>query len=219
MNFDQESYFMKKLKQQNEYIVNNDKSYRKKIIEQIVFLRSKIVNNKEAVNHYLDSLKLEHDLFYNVCDDITCCKYLKFYKMSEINEVFKTDFNYDTGEDIISLQQKLYLLKNLNEFLCYHINIRNEILDFIYGLEYIYENKFIDSDNFYAYISELEKRIRHVLKIDEYINMEFINGRLCYSDPIYHKTKPLIYLIPPTDKYLHFVKHLKNDFCRRFLSI
>ena len=39
MNFDQESDFMKKLKQQNEYIVNNDKSYRKKIIEQIVFFK------------------------------------------------------------------------------------------------------------------------------------------------------------------------------------
>ena len=37
MNFDQESDFMKKLKQQNEYIVNNDKSYRKKLLNKLFF--------------------------------------------------------------------------------------------------------------------------------------------------------------------------------------
>lgn len=210
------SDFMTILKKQNEYVKNNDKEYKEKIIRQINFFKDKISHDENAVKQFFSALKYDN-LFYNICDDINSYQYLKSYKMLEINQIIITDFNYDMEEDIISLQKNLYLFQDLEKFLCHNVKIRNEILDFIHGLEYVYENKFIDSDNFYAYIHELDGKISDIMKMDK-LNIEFIDGNLCYRNH-YNKTKSLIYLIPPTAKYLNFVKFLENDFKQRFLII
>ena len=217
INFENNLNFMEKLKQQNEYITNNYEEYVTKTINEIMFLKDKIYQNKDAISYVYDALK--HDnLFYNICDNIDCYKYLKFYKIIEIHQSLNPDINYKSEYNISNLQKTLYLFRNLEEFLCYNVNIRNKILDFIHGLEYCYENKFIDNTNFLIYISELENKIRELFGIEKSLNMQFVNGKLCYSD-FYGNKKPLIYLIPPTTKYLQFVKNWKNDFQQRFLNI
>lgn len=114
------------------------------------------------------------------------------------------------------MQKTLYLFRNLEEFLCHNVNIRNEILNFIQGLEYCYENKFIDNTNFSVYLFELENTLKELFKIEKPLCMQFVDGKLSYSN-FYGKVKSLIYLIPPTEKYLRFVKDWKNNFEQRFL--
>lgn len=51
INFENNLNFMEKLKQQNEYIANNYEEYVNKTINEIMFLKDKIYQNKDAISY------------------------------------------------------------------------------------------------------------------------------------------------------------------------